>query len=227
VSVNGRVQRARSDEAKATRLLTILRATSDLFHEVGQAITLSQVAERAHLSRTTLYGYASTKEELLLLLTASELHQFFEGVAFSIARGMSPADAVASTVTAQPQLASLLAHTATVFEANVSLDAAIAWKIQVNAGLTQTGALIDSQCTVAPGTGARFLLHAYAAVTGLHTVAEPAPIAAAAIDSAHLDALRIDFHHELVTALHALQSVLLPSPPALSPEARPTRKTRP
>jgi AcrR family transcriptional regulator len=231
MSVNRGVQRARSDEAKTTRLLVILNATSQLFDEVGPAITLSQVAERSHLSRTTLYGYANTKEELLLLLTAAELQRFFDGVAESIASGTSPAEAVVTAVGALPQLARLLAHTATVFEANVSLDAAVAWKVQVNAGLDHTGTLIDSQYNVAPGSGSRFLLHAYAAVTGLHTVAEPAPIAAQAIDSKNLIALRIDFHDELLIALHALQAALLPSPqpPRTSPAPRTstTRKTRP
>jgi AcrR family transcriptional regulator len=222
MSVNSGVQRARSDEAKATRLIAILTATSELFEETGPAVTLSQVAERAHLSRTTLYGYASTKEELLLLLTGAELQKFFDGVTRSLGQGESPADAVAAVVCSLPRLAPLLSLTSTVFETNVSLEAAIAWKTHVHDGLTRTGTTIDEQLGTAPGSGSRFLLHAYAVVTGLHTVAQPAPIALKAIDSANLSALRIEFRGELLIALHALQDALLAPVRPLSP-----RKARP
>ncbi len=209
MSVNEGVQRARSDEAKAIRLLAILAATSELFDEVGPALTLSQVAERSHLSRTTLYGYASTKEELLLLLTGSELQQFFVSVTLELNSGEQPADAVASVVCSLPRLAPLLTLTAPVFETNVSLEAATAWKVQVHDGLVSTGALIDQHTDATPGSGARFLLHSYAVVTGLHMVAQPAPIAQKAIESANLSALRIEFRGELLIALHALQDALL------------------
>jgi AcrR family transcriptional regulator len=211
------VQRARSDEAKTVRFQAILSAAAELFDETGPALTLSKVAERCQLSRTTLYGYANTKEELLLLLTGAEVSTFFCTVTNSmtshnsVGECASPpvADVVAAAVCSQPRLAPLLSLAATVFEANVSMEAALAWKLQLHDGLVSTGAALDSATGANDGSGSRFLLHTYAIVTGLHVVANPVPVAAQAIEAANLDALRIDFRAELAAALNALQAALL------------------
>jgi AcrR family transcriptional regulator len=205
------MQRARSDEAKTERLLTILEAAAALFDEFGRHLTLAQVATAAGLSRTTLYGYANTKEELLLLLTGSELQQFARIASSSAVSGLRPAESVASAVNALPRFAPLLLLSGPVLESNVSYEAVMAWKQQVHLCLHELGATFDMTTESATGTGARFLLHAYASVTGLFAVASPAAIAVKAIDDAELHMLRIEFRGELFIALTAIENMLFNS----------------
>ncbi len=206
------MQRARSPEAKTIRLVAILDATARCFDEVGPDLTLDQVATAAGLTRTTLYGYAVTREELLLLLTARELDGFFDALALGIRRRRSAngvARLFAEAVIERPRLAPLLASCSVVFERNISLGAAVTWKQHLHDQLLATGAHIDSALRLDEGSGARFVLHVHAVVTGLHGVAFPPEVAAKAITDAGLDALRVDFADELIVSLTALAGALL------------------
>jgi TetR/AcrR family transcriptional regulator len=218
--------RARSDEAKAQRFAEILAATADLFDEVGPDLSLQQVAARCGLARTSLYGYAQTKEELLLLLTAAELRSFFAHLDNALGVGERPAVAVATAVAALPRLAPLLTVSPTVIESNVSFEAALAWKQQIHTSLLQTGGALDRLADAPKGSGARFLLHAYAVVTGLYLISNPAPIAAKAIDTGGFSELRIEFRGELLIALSALEHQLLPHPKVSAPSRRNPGKVR-
>ncbi len=206
------MQRARSAEAKTIRRAAILDATARCFDAVGTDLTLDQVAAAAGLTRSTLYGYAATREELLLLLTTREVDGFFDDLALGMRRRRSSAGVarlVADAVIARPRLAPLLASCSVVFERNISLEAAIRWKQHLHDQVLVIGAQIDSALGLGEGSGARFLLLAHAAVTGLHGVAFPPEVAAKAITEAGLDALHIDFADELIVSLTALAGALL------------------
>jgi AcrR family transcriptional regulator len=204
--------RARSDEAKAMRLEVILDAAAHWFDAVGPDLTLDQIAITAGLTRTTLYGYAATREEVLILLTARELDAWFAAVDPPLRRcrtSMGVARTLADTLMEADRLAPLLALCGTSFERNISLDAATTWKLNLHGHLIKTGTLIDRATRSRDGSGARLLLHVYASVTGLHSIAHPPPIAAKAIAEAGLSALRIDHEAELRMAIAALASTLL------------------
>lgn len=206
------MQRARSDEAKAERLSAILDATAEWFDRAGSDLTLDQVAATAGLTRTTLYGYAATREELLVLLTGRELNEWFDDVTPMLRRcrtSVGVARTLTDTLLAAPRLAPLLALCGTVFERNISGDAAIAWKQNLHDYLLQTGSVIDLATRSRTGAGARLLLHVYASVTGLHGVAFPPPVAAKAIADAGLTGLLISHDAELRLAITALTSTLL------------------
>ncbi len=206
------MKRARSDEAKAERLSVILDAAAHWFDAVGHDLTLDQVAVTAGLTRTTLYGYASTREEVLILLSARELDTWF-GVVNPLLRRCRTAMGIARTLTdtlvACGRLAPLLALCGTVLERNISLDAATSWKQNLHDRLLETGAIIDSSTRSRDGSGVRLLLHTYASLTGLNGVASPPPIAAKAIADAALHGLRIDFETELRVAVAVFASSFL------------------
>lgn len=62
-------KRARSGEEKEARRAAILRAAREMIDESGfDAVTMSALAQRAGLSKGTLYLYVRTKEELFLAL---------------------------------------------------------------------------------------------------------------------------------------------------------------
>ena len=57
---------ARKEREKQHRRETILVAARDLFYEKGYRATMEEIAERAELSKGTLYIYFSTKDELYI-----------------------------------------------------------------------------------------------------------------------------------------------------------------
>jgi AcrR family transcriptional regulator len=206
------VQRARSQANRAQRLADILQAAALLFDQVGPELTLDQVAAAVGLTRSTLYGYASTREELLLLLVDAELTDWFEGITPAVRRCRSAAGVarvIVEQVVARPRLAPLLAQCSIVFERNVSLDAAKQWKVRVHDQLLEAGRVIDTTLQTKPGCGARFLLHVHASVVGLHSLSSPPPIAAKAIAETGSTTLLVDFERELQVAIRSLAETLL------------------
>jgi AcrR family transcriptional regulator len=206
------MQRARSREHRNERLTAILDATGSLFDVIGPDLTLANIADATHLTRTTLYGYAATREELLLLLTERELSGWFERVSAQLARVRSVNGVVNVTVDeliATPRLAPLLALCGVLVERNVSLDAAVAWKSHLQQQVLGVGSQIDGVSSSTGGSGARFLLHVYASMTGLHSLAFPTETAAKAIAASGADVLVVNFERELRQAVAALAHSLL------------------
>ncbi|WP_167131216.1 TetR/AcrR family transcriptional regulator [Paramicrobacterium chengjingii] len=72
VSEHGKAGRPRSEQARAA----ILHAVDDLLVDVGYgAVTLKGIAERAGVSRQTIYRWWSTKAEVLLEASAIDARQ--------------------------------------------------------------------------------------------------------------------------------------------------------
>lgn len=72
VSEHGRVGRPRSEHARTA----ILHAVDDLVVEVGYgAVSMKSIAERAGVSRQTVYRWWSTKAEVLLEASAADARQ--------------------------------------------------------------------------------------------------------------------------------------------------------
>lgn len=206
------MQRARSDEAKAERLGAILDATAQWFDVAGPDLTLDQVAATAGLTRTTLYGYAATREEVLVMLTSRELDEWFDEVTPLLRRcrtSIGVARSLTDTLLATARLVPLLALCGTVLERNISLDAARRWKQNLHDHLLASGTVIDIATRSRAGSGARLLLHVHASATGLHGIAFPSPIAAKAIADAGLTGMLIDPGAELRLAITALASTIL------------------
>ena len=223
------MQRARSPESKEQRWTEVLAAATDCFDSLGPDLTLRHVAEAAGLTRTTLYGYAATREELLLRLLQNELETWFAEVRSAVARRRTPsgvAEVITERVVAQPRLAPLLNPSARSCSSATSPKTprvpgrrgskTRCWK-PVRRSIERPEQHRELVL--------RFLLHVAATVTGLHGVAAPAPVAAKVIAERGLDALRIDFSSELQVAVDALAAALLSSKKEGNPDEQ--RKTTP
>jgi AcrR family transcriptional regulator len=216
------MQRARSEAAKAERLAAIVDAAGACFDAEGIDVTLDQIAAASGLTRTTLYGYGSTKEEILLLLAEREVVEWFSVVTPALRRARSVNGVVgilSDSIVDRPRFTSVLALCGPVLERNVSLVAAIRWKQRLHDQVLLAGAAIDTATGTSAGSGARFLLHVAATTTGLYAMAIPPPVATLAIAQAGLHALNIDFDSELRVALAALGAALLQ--PVLQPILQP------
>ncbi|GAA4182369.1 TetR/AcrR family transcriptional regulator [Gryllotalpicola kribbensis] len=92
VSEHGRPGRPRSEEARAA----VLHAVDDLVVELGYgAVTLKGIAERAGVSRQTVYRWWSTKAEILLEASAIDARK-----ELSVAAHDDPVDDLAAYVEA-------------------------------------------------------------------------------------------------------------------------------
>lgn len=66
-------QRARTKEQIESRVDEILNSCAELYNELDfEDITLKMISDRTSLSRTTMYGYYKTKEEIFLDLMKRE-----------------------------------------------------------------------------------------------------------------------------------------------------------
>jgi AcrR family transcriptional regulator len=201
------MQRARSAEHRQERLTAILDATASLFDALGPDLTMAHIADATNLTRTTLYGYAATREELLLMLTDRELSAWFDRVSSKLDRVRSVngvVKVISDELLGTARLAPLLALCSVLTERNVSLDAALRWKVRLQKQVLDVGRQIEAICTSPPGSGARFLLHVHASMTGLHSLAYPTETAAKAIAQSGSRVLVIDFARELPHAVAAL-----------------------
>ncbi len=205
-------RRARSPEAKAERARRLLDAAlAALAHTPWPELAVAQVARDAGVAKGTLYLYFPTKESLGLALVDRLMGAWFDDiiVALNACRPpISPAACAQLLVRSTDRhraLVPLLAITGTLLEANVAPAAARAYKAEVLRRTLECGVALESALgALAPSEGARALLHVHALVTGLHRMAEPAPVVKSVLRAPRFAALRVDFATELTFALTAL-----------------------
>lgn len=117
-------RRARSDEQKALRRQTVLRAAEAYFLEVGyEAFSMAQLAKRAGLVKGTLYLYFKTREELFLTLYEESLTRWSQVFISNLSEPMSSeayARALHNTALADGTFVPLLIRLEHVIEHNVS-----------------------------------------------------------------------------------------------------------
>jgi len=74
-------QRARSDEQKNDRINEILIATTQLLEQYGyDAVTMQMIATKAKFTRSNLYRYFQTKEEIFITLISADYTSYFNAI---------------------------------------------------------------------------------------------------------------------------------------------------
>ena len=90
--------RARSEEHKRERMDAIMQAADQLFaSRPYHQITMGTIAERLGWSRSNLYKYAATQEEVFLSLHSAKNRAWLEDLAASLAEAPMPAERFAHT----------------------------------------------------------------------------------------------------------------------------------
>jgi AcrR family transcriptional regulator len=113
-------KRARSDVDKAHRKAEILDAARAMIVESGfEGLTMSGLARRAGLAKGTLYLYARTKEELLLVLFVAAIDEVVSRIETEAARATLAED-IARIAMETPLFLPLLARLVAVIETNVA-----------------------------------------------------------------------------------------------------------
>ena len=133
-----RFQRARKPAEQKLRREAILTAAAELFDAEGpQGTGLNAIAAKAGFTKSNVYRYFESREEVLMSLFLSELEGFvgdFERAAAACPVGdvEALARASADSFIAHPRFCALIAILASVLEQNVSIAKIIELKRAVN-----------------------------------------------------------------------------------------------
>jgi AcrR family transcriptional regulator len=144
-------QRARSEDQKEQRELTILNAAAELFdaHRFEE-ITFAMIGKQAKFTRSNLYRYFKTKEEVFIRLLAKDIDQWQARVLPVILAGkLTRSNFVSAWVPLMmesPRLMRLYDILANVLEENASDDAVREFKRETHGYLQNLiDALIDNK----------------------------------------------------------------------------------
>ena len=166
--------RARTDEQKEVRYAEIIAAAKRLFDGMGyDEITLASIAKEAEFTRSNLYKYYKTKDEIFLEIIIGymaawreDLQQSFQGKEFSINEF---AHIMARSYREHEKLLDSLTVLFVFIEKNVSLENLTEFK----RGLKQEmEALVEMLCqampALSPQQALEFIIMQVAAANGLY-----------------------------------------------------------
>ncbi len=118
--------RARTPEAKAKRRAAILAAASALLAQGGiERTTLSAIATEAGTTKSNIYRYFESREEILMRLLTEDLHETSEALAQALTKPRPVpeiAALLANGLAANPRLCLLISITASTLEHNISTN---------------------------------------------------------------------------------------------------------
>src|SRR5688572_6053319 len=140
-------QRARKPEEREIRREGILAAAAALFDEEGpQGTGLNAIAARAGFTKSNVYRYFESREEVLLSLFLDEMSRYTAKVEARLAGVEGGVAEIARTLTRtfeeHPRLGALISILTTVLEQNVSEDKVVNLKRSTAATVTRVGAAI-------------------------------------------------------------------------------------
>ncbi len=215
-------ERARQPEQIALRRKSILEATSALFEEVGFDDTrLTDIGDRAGVSKASVYRYFESKEAIFLELLARETEAWvsaLEGQLAALGGSGSVGEVariVAESLSERPRLCSLAARLSSVLERNLSTDAIRAFKRN---NLALTIRLVNALHAAVPALsldGARrFVSIAVTFQNGLFPVVFPPPATRAVLAEPEFAPYRITYRDAMFDAALLLLTALTIEAPA-------------
>lgn len=164
-----RVPRRKTPEHRTPRKDEILEEAARLFAERGyEAVSLLEIAQAVGLSKTTLYHYFESKDEILGTLIATTISKLNEFIAASIPADSPPAAKLTAFMEAQaeffeqhiPQFKVLLSQIGNLTDP-AARDAAVAWRVRYENGIrriVEEGVDSGAFTSVRPNTVVRAVL---------------------------------------------------------------------
>ena len=147
-------QRARKPEEQKVRREAILAAARELFDAEGpQGTGLNAIAAKAGFTKSNLYRYFESREDVLLALFLDEIAAFAAEIEARLAGLGSDIDAIARVSAhaflEQPRLGALISILTTILEQNVSEETVIATKRATSANVVRIGRAIAANLPAA------------------------------------------------------------------------------
>ncbi len=184
-------ERARTDEQKEQRIAEIVAATVRLY-ETGDYddITFAAIAREANFTRSNLYKYFETKEEIFLELIKHDFKRWVEDLSETVSEEREYGTGEfaylwAAVLVRHPRFIRLLPMLNTTLETNVSLDKLVEFKkffFQVMA--TVVSITIQALPAITIDRAIDFLRYQGALVVGLSITSRQTDLQKKAIDEA-------------------------------------------
>jgi AcrR family transcriptional regulator len=202
-----KLRRAIVPEAKNERRAAIVGAAHALLHRSpAGTFSVETLARRAGLAKGTVYLYFRTREEVLLALHERQSHELFDVLEQALA---SPGAGARSVLAAgmgymrtHPEFYPLAGNCRGMLDTNVSVQAALDFKIGIGRRLAAIGSLIEALYPgLASGEGAALLMNSYALIVGLWQLADTPLALRNAMDRPEMAIFRMDYEHQLTAAL--------------------------
>ncbi len=206
--------RARTPEAKAERRAAILAAAATLLEKTGpEHTTLSAIAHAAGTTKSNIYRYFESREEILMRLLTKDLRQTGGALARALA-GPRPLPEVAATLAgglaANPRLCLLISITAPTLEHNISTDTLRAIKRDMIGSLETTAAALHRGLPELPLARAEQAVHIlFSLIAGLWPLSAPGPALEALYQEPEFARFKQDFEATLTLSTQTMLAGLL------------------
>ena len=204
-------QRARKPEERELRRETILAAAAELFDAEGpQGAGLNAIAAKAGFTKSNVYRYFESREDVLLSLFLAELEQFIPALeqrfsAVTAGDLDAMAAAIASSFVGRPRLAGLSAIVSTTLEQNISEQAIISLKRGMAALLGRTAAVVQTRLPGSKLEDCAWLVSMVGTlVAGIWPVANPSETARRVLATPEFAHLKPSLDRDLERATRAL-----------------------
>lgn len=204
-------QRARKPEEIRARRDTLLAAAAELFDAEGPlGAGLNAIAARAGFTKSNVYRYFESREEVLLSLFLTEMEQLVPAFAAAIAAAPeNDLDALARAVTQQfvsrPRFGQLTSILSSTLEANVSEETIIMVKRSMGAMAAEMAVALRVRLPKASVEDALWAVTMIGSlVSGMWPAAHPAPAAERVLSRPEFAPLRLDIARDLPRAVRAI-----------------------
>ena len=167
-------QRARSDEQIEQRIGEILDASAKLYQAHRfEEITFAMIAKESNFTRSNLYRYFKTKEDIFLKLLAHDISMWREDIQDNLPEPeSSPHDFAkrwVALLSKRRRMLQLFAILYTILEKNASLEALIEFKKSIQAELNIAIAMMVSFLpALTPEKASEFLQASLSLSIGIH-----------------------------------------------------------
>lgn len=204
-------ERARSDQQKEQRINALVAATAHLFETQSfDAISLASIAKAAQFTRSNLYKYFQTKEDLFLELIKSDIIAWRADLVDTLAALEHPTPQIfahdwVTVMMRHERLLRLYAILFTSLEKNCSVENLIAFKFALVQELSLLATVLNRlfpAMTLPMST--QFLTLVIALASGLYPMTQLSPAKKQALVEAQLAMLMIDFKQSLYAGTLAL-----------------------
>lgn len=209
-------QRARKPEEQQLRREAILAAAAELFDAEGQnGAGLNAIAARAGFTKSNVYRYFESREEVLMSLFLGELESFVADFETAVAScPVGDIDALAQisadSFLAHPRFCALVAILTSVLEQNVSVQKIIELKRAVTSLNLRITAAVSSRLPSAIAEDCAWAVGMVATlVGGMWPNVTPSPAAAQVLAMPEFDYLKPKPKRDLRRAIAALFTAIV------------------
>lgn len=212
-------QRARKPEERELRRAAILAAAAELFDAEGpQGAGLNAIAARAGFTKSNVYRYFESREDVLLSLFLDEFDGFVPALQEALTRieandTRGIAKASVDCFIARPRLCHLISILSSVLEQNVSEATVLSLKREMQ---RQTGRIAHALHTRLPDSVLADCAWAGSMigtlVAGMWPAAHPGPVAEKILSMPEFQAFRPDISRDLERAAVALLNSIIRAP---------------